>query len=160
MVHQGQFLIIAPRIKPSIQANSLLFSKICKNKTNPRLIKIKAILTIQNKTAIVNVPKSGINKMFLIPCNDFGNFPKIYFENTITIAAAKNAPKIPPINPDPVPKNLSGSATPELAIAFFKNPYDPLNVPLDIAPTTNPVTILVYPQVKKQYKLPKSEQQN
>ncbi|WAM11228.1 hypothetical protein ONA00_01920 [Mycoplasmopsis cynos] len=58
--------------------------------------------------------------MFLIPCNDFGNFPKIYFENTITIAAAKNAPKIPPINPDPVPKNLSGSATPELAIAFLK----------------------------------------
>ncbi|MCU9939433.1 hypothetical protein NW739_01220 [Mycoplasmopsis felis] len=99
---------------------------------------IKAILTNQNVIAIVIVPKTGMNKIFFTPLRVFGNFPKIYLENTITIAAAKNAPKIPPINPDPIPKNFSGLEMPELSIVLDKNPYVSDNWPLAIPPTTKP----------------------
>lgn len=58
--------IINPKINPNNQARYGLPSNNCKNKTSPKLMNIKAILTNQNVIAIVIVPKTGMNKIFLL----------------------------------------------------------------------------------------------
>ncbi|UWV79166.1 hypothetical protein NW072_03625 [Mycoplasmopsis felis] len=58
--------IINPKINPNNQARYGLPSNNCKNKTSPKLMNIKAILTNQNVIAIVIVPKTEWIKYFLL----------------------------------------------------------------------------------------------